>query len=194
MSIFEVKDLDNILLQFLSIDDLRALCQINKYYNQLIRIRLQGYYDFFNIVDTIKIPNYFGNNKVFMKAIQIGNLNVCKYLFNKNKYDIHASNEFAFQLGCEKGHLHIAQWFFSFGNVDIHTDTDWAFRWSCSNGHLNVAKWLFSLGKIDIHAKNCYAFQNSCLNGHLNVAQWLCTLYPRYSIQVINGKIKYTIN
>ena len=165
MSIFKVKDLDTILIQFLSIDDLKVFCQTNNYYNKLIRPLLQEYYDFYNIVDTIKLPDYY-TNKVFMKAIKNGRLNVCKYLFNKYKYDIHFDN--------------------------ICVDDQCAFRLSCVNGHLNVAKWLFSLDNFEIHPADT-TFMITCATGHLNVAQWLCTLRPRYSIRIIDGKIMWQI-
>ena len=41
---------------------------------------------------------------------------------------------------------------------------------------------------------NEQAFILSCANDHLKVAQWLCTLYDKYSIDVIDDKIiKYEI-
>ena len=165
------KDIDTILIQSLSIDDLRIFCQTNKYYNQLIRQTLQEYYDFYTIIDTIVVYDYINTNKVLMKAIKIGNLNVCKYLFNKYKCDIHALNDLAFQLSCQYGHLYIAKWLLSSGNVDIHANNDPAFQLSCYNGHLNVAKWLLSLGNFNIRAYDDYAFKLSCEKGHLNVAQ-----------------------
>ena len=221
MSIFKVQDIDTILMQFLSIDDLRILCQVNKHYNNLIRPLLQEYYNFFDSVENIKCDISYNNNTILSKAVRFGNINVCKYLLNKyiygtyvydntfyysceignlnvakllysiKKVDIHRYDDQVFRLSCQNGHLNVAEWLFSLGNVNIHTNDDFAFRYSCQTGHLNVAQWLFSLGNVNIHSNSDSAFRYSCQAGHLNVAQWLCTLCSRYSIK---QKIEAVIN
>ena len=196
------KDIDTIWIQFLSIDDLRVLCQVNRYYNNLIRPLLQEYYDFYNIVDTIDM-SFRVDNMIFFKAIRIGNLNVCKYLLNKFNYDIHRYDELAFTLSCEFGHLNVAMWLFSLGNVYVSAREDYALRLSCRNGHLDVVKWLYPFGVVNIYSDES-AFLDSCKYGHLHVAEWLCTTRNKvqscaalesctkrscFSIQVIDGKI-----
>ena len=92
------------------------------------------------------------------------------------RVDIHANDDYAFQLSCENGHLAVAQWLYSLGGVYIHADGECPFEMSCKNGHLALAQWLYSTGEIDIHANHECGFTWSCQNGHLTIAQWLYSI------------------
>lgn len=84
MSIFIIIDIDTILINFLSIDDLRCLYQANKYYYGLIKPRLQDYINFYKKVAYIVSVSMNKNNTLFIQSIYYGKLEVCKYNYMKN--------------------------------------------------------------------------------------------------------------
>lgn len=189
MSIFAIRDIDDILLSFCDImDDFIIINQLNKYYKQLIikNILFKSWTELRVFDRENKIYDLTKNNSLFINACDTNNL-MCKYLSKKYiDIDIHANNEYAFQLSCQNGDLDLAQYLVDLGQksnslINIHEDNELAFRWSCQNGHLNIAEWLINLGQksnspINIHVADENPFRFSCKNGHLHIAQWLIDL------------------
>ena len=208
MSIFTIKDFDNILLSFCDpIDDLIMIKQLNKYYCQIINNNnlFKSWIELYSVTE-----NDFGpttNNNLFINACATNNL-LHKYLIRKfNNINIHEYNEYAFWKSCSNGHLNIVQWLIdlslmNFPLINIHACNELAFMMCCNNGHLNIAKWLIDLGKkfpfspINIHAIDELAFQCCCQNGHLHMAQWLLELSKQsdYNIIDIHATNNYALN
>ena len=178
-----IPDIDTYMIDFADLHTMAILQQVNKYFNKIITAKpIMRQWKVINNMQ-LDLPN-----DKFIEACKRGFLAYAKYLFGAYEIDIHANNDYAFQLSCENGHIEVAQWLILLGEsndytkIDIHADNEYAFRWSCQYGHLELAQWLIKLGesngytKINIHADNEYAFRWSCRNGHLEVAQWLVNL------------------
>ena len=197
------KDVDTIILQFLSVDDLKILRLVNTHYNNLIIPLLQEYLDFYTYAKTNNLYSSDKSDKIFRIAIEYGNLNVCKYLHSKFKYDIHNKDENFFRWSCYNNKLHIAKWLHSLGGIDTHIQEDDAFVQSCiysldcaiwlhsfgnicssavhrgflngSRNNFKIAKWLYSVYNITKNTKE-YAFMNSCEDNRITTAKWLYSL------------------
>src|SRR5580698_1582983 len=111
MSIFNYKYVDEIFLQYCSMDiDLyNILRRVNKYYYDTISNN-DNYKSWILFLDDAK-QNVARNEKnfkniLFINACGNGNMLICKYLINKfNNINIHALDEYAFQFSCKYGHL-----------------------------------------------------------------------------------------
>ena len=198
MSIFNYKYGDEIFLHYCSsdIDLYNSLKYLNKYYYNTV-CAIDNYKSWISFLDyskkkNNKDPKNFKNN-LFINACGKGNMVICNYLINKfNDINIHAINEFAFQLSCKHGYLEIAKWLLNlsmqknFTSIDVHANCDLSFRWSCEYGHLEVAKWLIGFGlRINLSVINGLFFRcnsigiysciaNNKLDG--NVIEWLRTV------------------
>ena len=126
------KDVDLIIAEYIECpNDFRNLLLVNKYCNKLV-------------YDNLLFKEWkclFSKGKIsFINACKHGCLEICKYLFIKDKVDIHAENDWAFSSSCGNGHLEVAKWLYQLdGKINIHADNDGAFRWSCYYDHLEVA-------------------------------------------------------
>jgi ankyrin repeat protein len=191
-SIFNLVDIDLHIINFLDpMTDFFLLSCINKYYNNLVK-QNKLFVEF--KIFTTKI--HFANEKKdFINACKYGYVLVAQYFCNKYTIDIHAGNEYAFQLACGNGHIETAKWLFNLSNeissiIGIHADNERPFRWACYGGHIGTAKWLFNLSNeissiINIHADNELAFGWACYFGHIETAKWLFSLSNEIS-SIIN--------
>ena len=120
MSIFTIKDIDNVLLLFCDvIDDLVVVNRLNKYYNRSINdnILFQSWIKLYEYNKKNRTGLATKNDRLFINACRSNNL-LYKYLIKKfTDIDIHAYNEYAFESSCENGHLHIAQWLIKFKTI-----------------------------------------------------------------------------
>jgi hypothetical protein len=90
----------------------------------------------------------------FIIACIKGKLEEAINIYNKDKPNIHAKDDFAFRYACFYRHINIAQWLYGLDDKpNIHAKDDEAFRYACNNGHINIAQWLYGLeDKPNIHA------------------------------------------
>jgi len=183
--IFPVAEIEYHIIGFLDpLTDYKQLSLVNKYYYDIvvsdkIYVALKKFCITKPIFYFQKKHNLKNKEKKFIIACSNKNILVAEYLYNKYQINIHAGDEYAFQLSCKNGHLEITKWLRKKGiesnsPIDIHAGNKRAFRWSCKNGHLKVAKWLYKKAiemnsSINIHEDNEYAFKWSCEKGHLEV-------------------------
>ena len=101
MSIFLEQHHNALLLEYLSIDDIARLSQVNRYYYKLMKDKLQSFSEFFKIKDTLNEEIYYSpyymklnihNDKYIDKALKLtiqshlyGNLEVIKYIASKTE-------------------------------------------------------------------------------------------------------------
>lgn len=141
-----------------------------------------------NSITTISEKDY---RRSFRFSCGSGRIHVAKWIYTL--YHIYGFEHEYFLLACRNGHLDTAVWSYSFTSDTSGILKEFGFYLCCKNGHLCVAKWLYSLG-TNIHYENDWAFQASCCYNRIKVAKWLCAINPQYSIQIIDGKIKYQMN
>ena len=118
MSIFACYDIDFILLDLLTIRELRELYKVSSYYNELIRsnnrwIELKKFWT----VDIKKIIYFVqlkGKDRLFTKACMTGSLISVKEIYNIYDIDIHTKPvPHAFRQSCIKGHIEICKWLYA---------------------------------------------------------------------------------
>jgi ankyrin repeat protein len=134
----------------------------------------------------------------FLKACKSGDMQTLQSL-DYSRIDIHACDEWAFQLACKYGHLDVVKYLISLepdhNRINIHADDEDAFQLACYNGHLDVVKYLISLepdhNHINIHANNEDAFRWACQNGHLDVVKYLISLEPSHESIDIHADDEY---
>lgn len=90
----------------------------------------------------------------FINACEKGNLNVARYLC-KLGTDIHAKNNYAFEVACIRGYFKIAKWIYSF-DKRIVIDYDYIIKWSTNNGHYDIGMWLKFLKRHNLYETNKY--------------------------------------
>lgn len=83
-------------------------------------------------------------NYAFKVSLSLGNLDICKWLYNIDKTVAYDRTK-SFMNACKNGHLEISQWLYSLGDIDITINDDYAFQWSCACDCIEVALWLQSL-------------------------------------------------
>ena len=118
-----------------------------------------------------------------------------------NKFDVHASNDYALRHSSQYGQIEVVKfliekganihaiddhaliWSSQYGHIEvvkflvekganIHADDECALRESSRNGHIDVVKFLVENG-ANIHANNNHALRTSCINGHNEVVKFL---------------------
>ena len=137
-----IKDLDASIINFMELQALLNLTQINKYYNLIISQKdlIKQWNIMKNIQDTLK--------EIFIVTCRKGYIAYAKSLVARYKIDIHDEFESAFGFSCLNGDFEIAKWLIDLGNnygygkIDIHADLECAFGYSCQYGHNEIAKWL----------------------------------------------------
>jgi len=126
----------------------------------------------------------------FTNACEKGRLDRVVELVN-NGVNIHANNEYGFQLACYNGHLEVIKYLMEQEDKpNIHAYNETGFRWACENGRLEVVKYLMEQDdKPNIHAGNEEGFQSACYNGHLEAVRYLVTICDEYEIVMNDGKL-----
>ena len=200
MSIFgDHRDLDSVLISFLDIDDLRNLYQVNKYYHDLIKPKLQEYIDVCSQTTPLEM---FHNN-----AIKTNNINIIKYVVNRinprttkllwrflattvnldnnvleylntldNICDYTKEIFFIFD-NAYKHHVHIdvIEWYFTKLAMSIEK-YEIIFKVSCKYGRLDICQRLIK--RLNLVIYNTY-FYEACIYGQIKIVEWLLTLDPR---------------
>lgn len=196
-TIVGICDIDYHLANYLDLESIITLSQINKYYNFLTNNYLPKFIKLYKEVDIVKkkYPYHsFTTNNQFYKFLYMGCWYDCnnfvKEMFNiviKRNY-LHQTFNFShkrainncFALVCSRGNTELALWMTHLDiiniNINIVSDNDKPFRYACENGHINIAKWLYNITlkkKVNIHANNEYAFVIACINNHKELVEWL---------------------
>ena len=108
MSIFKEQHHDQLLLEHLDIDSIKALSLVSKHYYNLTKHILQPFKEFFKIrnkINIVYIPKKYGkpsikqviirqcdnNIMIFIQACAHNNLNIIKYVHQRFKLDIFSS-------------------------------------------------------------------------------------------------------
>lgn len=106
-------------------------------------LQTMSYTEFITKYDDIdKNTLAINNNYAFQICCQIGNLELAKWIRDKQNINIyHECNHF-FQVACKYGHENIAFWLHGLGGVDINDNFDYAFRTACENGHIKIAEMI----------------------------------------------------
>ena len=122
-SILPLPELDILLItNYLDpYDDYKNLCQINKYYNELIKNnqfykKLQEYHNQSAIPRSILCYDFELYLEDFPKSIYYGYLEIAEWLYNisieNNMTDDNKKIENIFGLACENGHKNVAEWLY----------------------------------------------------------------------------------
>lgn len=178
MSIFVHNDIDNILINYLEMDDLRKLYQVNTYYNKMVRNELEPYIKLFS---HIKIKGEYKKQKewnIFLSAMMFGDIKVCKYLKGKfgGKFFDEKFSYKVLQSAVRYDRLIILKWLYEEYNSDILIHI---LQYACEYNKLEIAQWTHSIDKTLINGE-CNFFGIACENGYLELAQWLNSIYPDY--------------
>ena len=120
----------------------------------------------------------------FIHACKEGQLDIALKLYDTQKINIHATNDYAFRWSCRYGHIETAKWLYSLGGVNIHASNDDAFRWSCYYGHIEIAKWLLSLDRFD----------NTMINELQPENDHICKLIFRLEYTPVNDHMRNKYN
>jgi hypothetical protein len=185
-------DIDLLLIEFLAVDDLRSLYQVNKFYWNLIRRKLQVFHLFFGDYNQKRPKSLRPHNphNMLIEAIKYGKVEICEYICSKYGIDIHYDNEEAFRTCCSFNLEELAQWLYSRSNfsINIRVAEDLCFSHACLNGNLKMAKWLLELDNtIDTHGTRERALRYACEGGHLNVIKWLFEISSNRNIYLCDG-------
>ena len=105
--IFPVVEIEYYILSYLDpLIDFPKLSLVNKYYSDfVVNDKLVAALKQFYLIEKIKNKKLTKEENNFVSACTNNNLLVAKYLYQKNKINIHADNESAFRCACENGHL-----------------------------------------------------------------------------------------
>lgn len=196
MSLFQIKDIDTILIPLLSTDSLLNLYQVNTYYHDLLHPLFADFRIVNNFSNShssrlinsckfgfLKCVQYFYSKcdysfdikkRAFCKACKHGRLEVIKWINDDNYFkDVYSDGLY---YACDNNQLAVAQLLYSFDDSIVNGDVN-DFMIACENGYLELAKWLFSVYP-DFGDDVEEEFTEACLNGHLHMLQWLFTLHP----------------
>lgn len=165
MSIFDkVTDIDHYIFQFLNEHDLARLSQVNRYYNLIISPLLNNLADFF------KYNKNHSSEDLFMKAVKIGNLSICKYLYGAF-FVSSIMLKHAYVKSAREGHLNVLKWLhlLIIKRHDFEDTQVSSFQASCENGYEDIAIWIASQSS----SKNFVYFTLSCEYNLLKTAKYL---------------------
>lgn len=204
----EIENLVNIAVEFYNQEDIRLfeILIILKHTNntKLLTYELRTMSDkiilqntlfetFLNIglitpLQHMFTSGYYNKEDIFMKAVENGHLNICKWIYNmtgtnvqenQSKDDgkiIHINDTAAFKISCKKGYTYVVHWLINCRWFEERLRIyNMGFIFACENNHLDLAKLLYKSGADPSHSEN-YAFHISCKMGLLHIAKWLYSL------------------
>ena len=165
------KDVDRLILNYLSDTDFLQMCNLNKAYSERVcndsyfRLRTEKRFP-----ETIKYKDYINKNDEIKRVRTWKNhyLNLVKYIdLLQTDYEyIYTAEDKSPEL------LYLAR-----QSIPKHfTYTkDKAVRWASARGHLPVVKYLVEHG-ANIHVRNDFALRLAIKNGHNDVVEYLQSL------------------
>lgn len=149
------KDIECIILNKLDIENLKKMSYVSKYYNHIIKEKLDKYYKFFNVVNMVqklKLTDWITN------AIEIEDIDILKYLINNSKNETEHNLNFALKLSCETGNSKMSKnimlllTYYNIENINIILYE--AFKKAYNNYHYNIIKWIYYYVKTIITTRN----------------------------------------
>lgn len=192
MSLFNVKDIDRLLLSFCDLlDDYIVIMLVNKYYHALVSNDIL-FISFKNtqlacneMVDIhfIRKTGYKYYTKLFLVACARNNLLLCEYLNNyKGNKFLYSVREVDF-IKCYYKNVEVAKFLltnkkisFNCGSLNIY----YIFSLCCYEGYTATIKWMVDtcqLLSIDLRP-NTYLFSECCRRNKLETAKYLYQLDP----------------
>jgi hypothetical protein len=122
-------------------------------------------------------------------SIISGNINIAKFLYNKNSnLDLSKNNNIYTECACRHNHLDIVKWLYNLIGNDIFKfdqNENYLIESSRKN-NLSIVYWLFNTKpEINIFINNDEAFRSACYNNSIEVAKWFNKLNPtRYYLEI----------
>jgi len=105
------------------------------------------------------LPIYNSEN-LYLSCIN-NQLEIAKYLYEKEKIDFNLEEYSTFSIVCEKGYLEMAKWIYSINKINIREKKGICLSLSYSN--LDMVQWIYSLKKIKISELE-YIYRRSFIN------------------------------
>ena len=130
----------------------------------------------------------FYTNTPMAHACIMGELNVCKWLYNHGaQTDVTGLNyedKTPMHFACINGSLSVCKWLFENGaNGDISKPDEDNFNpmyYACENDHFSVCRWLYDMGAVEDISKPIYngeiPMHMACAHDNLSMCQWLFEL------------------
>ena len=175
-------NVESYILDYLNIDSLRNLSQVNIYYYILIKNKIYYFYNFFNdylikkkfedILMHIKYNMDCCKNNIFDISVTYGHLDICKYIYN---------NEIN-------------------GTYYLPGDHHNGLKQSCIYGYLDITIWLYDIYilkglKLPLYEIETY-FELAAMNNNIKTVEWIYINFLKnrnYTISkdLINYCVKY---
>ena len=173
--IFPIQDIDNIIIDYLHLNELFLLSSINKYYYDKISQK-----KFICEIKKICFLNWNDKNRTFDLCFIHGLIHLAQYIFDNHKQQIDMLLNKYFITACFYGHLNMAQWLVSISKthnlpLDIHKENE--LLQACKKNYFDIVKWLI---EISLEFNSCYqsqtfqiAFRFCCQFDNIEIAEYL---------------------
>ncbi len=137
-------------------------------------------------------------NTRFLKACEMGNLDLVRYVLTSPELtehaDINVHEDLGLQRACKFGHLKIVKYLLTSKQLkkhaDIHNEKGLALRWACTYGQLDVVKYLLTSPELqehaDIHADHDEGYQWACTKEYIDIVLYLLSFNGHQAIHFQN--------
>lgn len=115
---------------------------------------------------------------IFISFVKVGNISICKYLYENVDKRINSKSSLAFRIACEYGQIEIAKWLHSLNRCNICAKKCNAFELACEGDHLDLVMWLYPLIKNKVKRHLAKIFNSCCYLGAIKVIKYFYDLIP----------------
>lgn len=200
--IFQIPEIECMILNYLNLKEQINLLSINKYfyeivspkplYKEMIEFHVEKKSHGIHYLIRLKFPIKYHKKDLdlinnFFIACELGFSLVIKYYFaNIYPENIPIVTNSIFPIVCRKGNFDIVKWLEENCKEKLVTYID-AFMSSCIYGRLEIAQYLYSKNR-QLFINNLYPwfyeeeFNMSCRNGHIDVVKYLVSLNDELNI------------